>query len=352
MSGRDRVRVLLIAPTFGAYGGIEAFVFALAEALALDPRIDVRVCLKRARRCVVEPPLADECRAFGITFCDRASREMWRSIAWADVVHSQSPSPDIAVAARMLGKPLVISMHNALPRTPALRRWSWQLAARLAIVRWYNSRFVWNTWEGDRRLPGSMRRPPFSRSPTDVLAPEARRGFVFVGRLVKGKGVEILLDAYAQAELDPAEWPLTILGDGPLRADLEQRATGSASRGIHFTGFVGGEAKNRAIAQARWLVVPSNWGEPYGLVAVEARHAGVPCLITRDGGLPEAGGRDALVCEPGDVGALRDALCVAASMSDAEYRIRSIRTRKDLETEVISLASYSDAYVELLDKAS
>jgi glycosyltransferase involved in cell wall biosynthesis len=35
--------------------------------------------------------------------------------------------------------------------------------------------------------------------------------------------------------------------------------------------------------------------EDFGLTAVEARNLGVPCIITRDGGLPEAGGKQALI---------------------------------------------------------
>lgn len=348
MSGRDRIRVLLVSPSFGAYGGIEAFMLSLAEALAADPRIDVRVCFKRVKNFALEPAFAEQCRRLSVTFCNRASRDLWRAIGWADLVHSQNASPDVAIAAAVRGKVLAVSVHSVLPRTPILRRWSWRFAAGLADERWFNSRFVWKTWEPEKPRTGSRSVAPLSRPPTATLPPEARAGFVFLGRLVPGKGVDVLLDAYSQADLDPIRWPLTIIGDGPLRASLEQRWNGQASRGVRFEGFLGGEAKDRALAGAKWLVAPSNCDEGLGLVAVEARHAGVPCVITRDGGLPEAAGRDALVCEPGDVEGLRDLLRVAAAMPEAEYRRRSICTTQDLADGLVQSSFYTNAYLRLV----
>ena len=77
----------------------------------------------------------------------------------------------------------------------------------------------------------------------------AGEGFLFVGRLVDSKGVEVLLDAYQRAGLDPAVWPLTIVGDGPMRPELEARCCGRRlARGVRFLGFVDDETKARLVA--------------------------------------------------------------------------------------------------------
>ena len=81
--------------------------------------------------------------------------------------------------------------------------------------------------------------------------------------------------------------------------------------------------RRNEMKNARWVVVPPNTREDFGLTAIEARHLGVPCIITRDGGLPEAGGRQALICEPGDVAGLAKLLEQAAQMSEAEYAERA-----------------------------
>jgi glycosyltransferase involved in cell wall biosynthesis len=348
MSGSNRVRIVLVSPSFGAYGGIEAFVFAIAESVARDPRFDVRICFKRVANFQMQATLDRYCRHAGVEFCDRASRALWSRIAWADVVHAQNASPDVAVMAKLLRKPLAVTIHDFLPAAPRLRRLSWLLGARAASVRWYNSQSVWTSWEPNGGIDGSARVPTVSRLPSGYVEPRARTGFLFIGRLVDSKGVETLIDAYVASGVSAEKWPLTIIGEGPLRRELEDRCARTAAYGARFLGFVDDDAKARALASAKWLVAPSHAHEGLGLVAIEARHVGVPCIIARHGGLPEAGGRDALLCEPQDVAGLARALQTAAAMSDTEYAQRSARTKADLEAELVPLSFYADAYLDLV----
>jgi glycosyltransferase involved in cell wall biosynthesis len=345
---RHRVRILLVAPTFGAYGGVEAFVFALAATLRADPRFDVRVCFKEAPGFALHADMARACAGADVEFCYPRSRPLWRAVRWADLVHAQGASPDVALFALLHDRPLAVTFHNVRPRRPIVRHVAWRLAAASASARWYNSRYVWRSWEPRVRARHSAHVPLCPRLPHAYVPPEARRGFLFMGRLVAGKGADLLIAAYERAGFDPAEWPLTIAGDGPLRPALEAIVSARQIAGVHFTGFVAGEAKARALAGARWLVAPSHWHEPFGLVAVEARRLGVPCVVTNDGGLPEAGGRDAIVCASGDVAALTRALRTAAAMPLEEYRWRAMRARADLDDDVMPMWFYGNAYVRLL----
>jgi len=347
MRNGDRVRVLLLSPCFGAYGGVEAFVFAVADAVRRDPRFDVRICFKRVANFTLQPALEAYCRTEQVQFCDRASADLWSAIAWADVVHAQNASPDVALMTAIQRKPLALTIHDFLPPAPWMRRWSWLASARAATARWYNSRSVWRTWEPTRTRRSSSRVPTVSRFELAAAAPGPRKGFLFVGRLVDSKGADVLLDAYQQAGLDIAQWPLTIVGDGPMRAGLEQRAREAGLNAVRFTGFVDDATKAQLLASAKWLVAPSHAHEGLGLVVLEARHAGVPCIITRHGGLPEAGGRDAIVCEPRDAAGLSAALRIAAAMPEGEYHQRSSRTRADLPGELVPLSFYPEAYLRL-----
>ena len=345
MAGRDPIRVLLVSPCFGSYGGIEAFVFAVAGAVMRDARFDLRVVFKRTSRFELQPALERISRSYPVEFCDRASPRLWSHIGWADVVHAQNAPPDVAAVASLLRRPLAVTIHDFLPASPRLRRLSWQFGARAASVRWYNSTPVWQSWETGQPRGGSARVPTASQLPAAFVEPPARKGFLYIGRLVDSKGVDILIDAYTSSGLNPEAWPLTIAGDGPLRAALEAR--GARIPGIRFLGFVDDDRKASLMASAKWVVVPSHAHEGLGLVAIEARHVGVPCIITRHGGLPEAGGRDALVCDPHDVPSLAAALRMAAVMNAEEYEDRSTRTKADLTREVVPLTFYLDAYFRL-----
>jgi len=125
-----------------------------------------------------------------------------------------------------------------------------------------------------------------------------------VGRLISIKGVDVVIDAVAAAS-----GRLTVAGDGPERARLEQRA---ADRDLdaRFEGFVGRERLAALYREARCVVLASRFGEGFPNVVLEAMSFGCPVIATRVTGIGElvSDGVDGLLVPPGDVGALRDAI--------------------------------------------
>ncbi len=108
-----------------------------------------------------------------------------------------------------------------------------------------------------------------------------KANFVFVGRLVWWKAVELLIDAFAAVE---AEATLTIIGDGPERARLEKHAMATpAFDRIFFEGFRPQAEIRDTLARARALVLPS-LRECGGAVVLEAFACGTPAIATRWGG--------------------------------------------------------------------
>jgi glycosyltransferase involved in cell wall biosynthesis len=138
------------------------------------------------------------------------------------------------------------------------------------------------------------------------------------------------------------------MGEGPLRPLIEYAAQKRGIAGVEILGFIDEATKTMRMQNARWMVVPPNTREDFGLTAVEARNLGVPCIITRDGGLPEAGGTQALICEPADPEGLAQLLRQAAEMDEAEYADRARRTKEELATEMEPLEFYARAYRQLL----
>lgn len=119
-----------------------------------------------------------------------------------------------------------------------------------------------------------------------IKAPSESSTVLFVGRLSAEKGVRMLMEAWQLAE--PTNLSLVVVGDGPLRQELVDRAPASVE-------FVGWESRERVAARtrdARAVLFPSRWYEPFGLVLIETMATGTPVIANRLGGLPEVLGID------------------------------------------------------------
>ena len=343
------IRVLIVSPCFGTYGGIEAFVLAVATHVRRQPGFSVRVCWKKTKHFSLTPFMKRRCEESGVdcTFVERGSFNLYREIGTADIVHLQNASPDVILMARCRRKPLVLTIHN-YARDFSLRAWIWRTLSLLAHRRWYNSNFVWGTWERWRKLPTSRRVPTISGMEASPAPFAGRKGFCFISRWIPNKGIDILVRAYAASKLDPEKWPLRLMGDGPLRRGVEQTIAHEHIRGIELLGYVTEEQKIDVLSHSKWLVSPSNTREDLGLTPIEARTMALPAIVTRDGGLPESAGEAGILCEPGSVDDLARALREAADMPEAEYERRSRLAHDSLADFLLPNSFYTDSYSDLV----
>ena len=114
---------------------------------------------------------------------------------------------------------------------------------------------------------------------------QPRSGVIFVGRLTRQKGVHDLLDALALLRREGRMMDLTIVGDGPERANLKARAL-SLGLSTSFLGFVAPENVGDHLRDKAVLVLPAHDEDP-GLAVAEALTQGVPVVATRSGGIPD-----------------------------------------------------------------
>lgn len=147
------------------------------------------------------------------------------------------------------------------------------------------------------------------------------RYILSVGRLGKMKGFDLLLRAFAAADLDH-DVSLVIAGDGPERDALGTLANslGVGDRVI-FPGWLDAVEVSQTMANALAVVVPSRI-EAFGIVILEAWREGAPVITTSHGGAPEfvTDDEDGLIVDPTDTVALARAL--KRLSNDAELRSR------------------------------
>jgi glycosyltransferase involved in cell wall biosynthesis len=341
-------RIALISPSMGRFGGLESFVLTVAAGVAQVPGFAVELVFKRAGEFQLHEDLDGAIVSSGLSvrWVDKGSRELWAAIRSADVVHVQNPCPDVVLMAWLARKPLLINVINHTRGGGSLHQRLWKICLRLAHRRFYISEFVRRTWEQtEQAWSGSHVVFPICQlSELSPLPTKERRGFVFLARWIENKGLDTLVEAYAKAGLDPQTWPLQLLGDGPLRQKIEARVKQLGLAGVEMPGFLSETEKGERIRRSRFAVIPPNTGEDFGLVAIEARHLGLPCLITRDGGVPEAAGQHCLSCEPGDVEGLTALLKQAAAMTEEAYRALATAAHDSLEAELVRPAFYAEIY--------
>lgn len=110
------------------------------------------------------------------------------------------------------------------------------------------------------------------------------RYFLFVGRLVREKGVFDLLDAYANLDSNlRAAVGLVFAGDGPERRRLEEPAPKISPGYVRFAGFVHRDELPTYYGLAEVFVLPSHT-DPWGLVVNEAMACSLPVLVSHAAG--------------------------------------------------------------------
>ncbi|MFD2573297.1 glycosyltransferase [Spirosoma soli] len=338
--------LLIIGSSQGVYGGIEAYMIALAEAASAWEEFNVKLCFKIVKGAEPVENLVKSAEAIckDVYFVKRGSKELVKLLAWADVMHVQNMPPDIVFPARLMAKKVFLTVHNRRLSEFNLHNLIWRFSIQFADRRWYNSNFVWGTWEAGKKSSKSDCVPTVCRLPTSWCPPEKRKGFLFVGRWIENKGIQEILKAYALNGFDSKEHPLTLLGDGPLKPVVLSLINELNLKNVIMPGFVDDAQKQKYMSSTRWLLAPARTQEDLGLTPIEARNVGVPSIVTRDGGLPEAGGQASLIAEPGNVEDLARCMRIAVAMTEEEYQNRGKLAKETLVNFLKPMDFYRQAY--------
>lgn len=184
--------------------------------------------------------------------------------------------------------------------------------------------------------------------------PAAEPLFVYLGRLSREKGVDLLLHSFHALEATAARARLRIVGRGPEGPALERlaRELGVGER-VEFTGWVAPEAVERELSDAWALVAPSLHPEPLGLVALEAIVRGVPVIASARGGFAESvePGTSGILFENGDRRELTTALeAVATGTAFPQKQVAPEIARRT--ARIHDIRRHVDALITIYENAS
>jgi glycosyltransferase involved in cell wall biosynthesis len=331
------LRVCLIAGTLGQ-GGAERQLFYIARVLEQSGATVQLLCLTQGEHW--EKPIRDlgvpviwagenpsrAERMFAICKLARRFRP--------DIVQSQHFYTNLyaTAAARFCGCPEIGAIRNNVTsevaangpilgplslRAPRILAANSTAAIQTAIGRGIAAKRLFllpNMVDTDRFQPPRMPRPD---APIRILG---------IGRLAPQKRFDLFLEVVAAVKRQ-TQRPLTavIVGEGPLRADLEKRAAelGLFPGTVEFPG-----ADPNPVAQFQqaslYLLTSAHEGTPN--VVLEAMATGLPVVATRVGGVPDLieHGTGGLLAEPGDIGSLTASVL---SLVEQEDRRRELGAR-------------------------
>jgi len=291
-----------------------------------------------------------------------------------NLVQCSTPGPvglAALAAARLAGIPVIGQYHTDVPEY-ALRLTGDPAVAALVreVVGWFyramDHVLVPSAWVGDlvqglgvaadrlMRVPRGVDRALFKpeRRRPDAFAAWGVTGpvILYVGRLSREKGLDHLLEAFRAVAPSAPCARLVLVGDGPLRAELER----TAPPGCVFTGTVTGEALATLYASAHVFVFPSET-ETFGNAVVEAQASGVPVIVAATGATAEhvVDGVTGFAIDPRDTATMRRALLRLLEEPELHARMaRAAATQSARHDLGEAVRGTFRCYARLLDEAA
>lgn len=178
-------------------------------------------------------------------------------------------------------------------------------------------------------------KPHFTFASVEQPAVAERESYLFIGRVERIKGMQVLIDAFAHMP----ERRLIVAGTGTAYQEYVAEAESRGCTNITFVGFQNREQLRGLMAQSKAVLVPSQYYEPFGMVIIEAYAQGLPVIAGRVGGFP-------LLVKEGRTGMLFN-YDSAESLSETIQRFEkennvdwAAETRAEYETNYTPAANY------------
>ncbi|MFO1406412.1 MAG: glycosyltransferase [Steroidobacteraceae bacterium] len=304
--GWPQALLCLDGPADPGYCAPFARVFGRADAREFDPHV---VVLHKWSDPAAVQPLLDRYPAVQVVhdhdlYCPRRHKYFPIGQQACDERAGAACVSHLCLLERRGGAwPIGITSLGDFHRRAAMAR-----RARLFVAgsRYTASELVRNGYAADRIE--TIAPVPAAIDAAPVHPPGEPGRMLFVGQVVRGKGLDLLLSAAAGLEVG---WQLDVAGAGRQLDESRRLADqlGVADR-VHFAGWVPNDELDDWYRRASFTVVPSRWPEPFGMIGLESMARGRPVVAFDSGGIGDwlAHQVSGLLVPRGDVAALARAL--------------------------------------------
>ncbi len=128
---------------------------------------------------------------------------------------------------------------------------------------------------------------PANEASPAVKTADSCYSILYLSRLVKGKGLELVIEAFAGLQEACPTWRLLIAGDGAAASSARALVNERRISNVEFLGHVGGEAKRQAYKRSHIFCFPTFYGEGMPNAVLEAMGHGLPVVTRPVGGLAD-----------------------------------------------------------------
>lgn len=281
---------------------------------------------------------------------DPSVKQMFSLLTWCDVVFENNPCFGMSWLNFIVRKPKVVALHTWIvppDETPKIL----QKLKKILLVD-YNAVIA---------CSNKVREVTFNKglvieNAYDTKLYKAINGiktqdFVFLGRLVSDKGTDMCIELIHELKrADGKKYSLTIIGDGPEMKSLKELTNRyNLTNQVRFLGFLTGQSIVSELNAHRFLLVPSRWEEPFGIVALEGMACGCIPIVSDGGGLPDAVGVAGVTFKRNSLTSFVQK--TIELLNDQEYQTKLLQlaeTHLNLHTE----KQVSQRYYDVILKAS
>ena len=283
----------------------------------------------------------------------------------SDVIHYHFPWPfmDLVHFLSNVKKPTVVTYHSDIIRQQFLlsmyRPLKWKFLASVDHIVATSPNYL-ATSEVLSRYSDKVSVIPIGLDKESYQTPSAEKlsywqkrigdkFFLFIGVIRYYKGLHILIEAS-----QGVDYPIVIVGAGPIESELKKQSEKLGLRNIHFLGFLPDEDKNALLMLCYAVVFPSNMrSEAFGISLLEGAMFGKPMISSEIGTgttFVNVGGETGLVVPPSDPDSLRDAMTFLWNYPDIAEKLGKNALARYWEnfTADQMLASYVDLYKKLV----
>ena len=276
-------------------------------------------------------------------------------------------------AARRLGIPYVVSIHGGLGgqaiRRKRVRKWVYMKLTQGAMLQSAAALHALTRFEAAEAtrlgsptvavIPNGVS-PDFVRAidnvdTADLLRchPElaGKRVILFLGRLTKTKGLDVLAKCFAEAATRYDDAHLLIVGpdkDGTQGKVARCLVAAGLGDRVTFTGALYGKDKLAAFACSDLFVLPSRM-EGFSNALLEALAAGLPVVISEQCNFPEVAEHGAGVVAQNSDREVTGAIC--AFLEDERYRVEAGRNGRQMVMQRYTWSAIASAFVRLYSSA-